>query len=72
LYGSQLTIHGALDARLWGNLEAIEAEIQRLVPVLKQSGGYIFASDHSIPHSVSFQNVAAIIGFAKKYGSYAG
>ena len=68
--GPQLTIHGALDARLWSDVEAIEAEIQRLVPALKQSGGYIFASDHSIPNSVSFQNMQAIVGFAKKYGSY--
>jgi uroporphyrinogen decarboxylase len=69
-WGSQLTIHGALDARLWSNVDAIEAEIQRLVPTLKQSGGYIFASDHSIPNSVSFQNIKAIVEFAKKYGSY--
>ena len=69
-YGSQLTVHGALNAALWTDLDAIEAEIRRFVPTLMQSGGYIFASDHSIPNSVSFQNIQAIIGFAKKYGSY--
>ena len=56
-YGPQLTIHGALDARLWSDVAAIEAEIQRLVPTLKQAGGYIFAADHSIPNTVSFQNM---------------
>ena len=69
-YGQQLTIHGALDARLWTDVGAIEEEIQRLVPALKQSGGYIFASDHSIPNSVSFENIKAIVAMAKKYGSY--
>jgi uroporphyrinogen decarboxylase len=69
-YGRQLTIHGALDARLWVDADAIEREIQRLVPVLKQSGGYIFAADHSIPSSVSFENIKAIVALAKKYGSY--
>jgi uroporphyrinogen decarboxylase len=69
-YGQELTIHGALDAQLWTDVDAIEAEIQRLVPVLKQSGGYIFASDHSIPNSVSFENIKAIVALAKKYGSY--
>ena len=65
-----MTIHGALDAQLWTDVDAIEREIQRLVPVLKQSGGYIFASDHSIPNSVSFENIKAIVALAKKYGSY--
>jgi uroporphyrinogen decarboxylase len=69
-YGRSLTIHGALNALLWTDVDAIEAEIQRLVPVLKQSGGYIFASDHSIPNSVSFENIKAIVALAKKYGSY--
>jgi uroporphyrinogen decarboxylase len=55
---------------LWTDVDAIEAEIRRLVPALKQSGGYIFASDHSIPNNVSFQNIKTIVGFAKKYGSY--
>jgi uroporphyrinogen decarboxylase len=55
---------------LWTDVDAIEAEIRRLVPSLKQSGGYIFASDHSIPNNVSFENIKAIVGFAKKYGSY--
>ena len=69
-YGRQVTIHAALDARLWSDLEAIAAEIQRLVPVLKESGGYIFASDHSIPSTVSFENIQAIVALAKQYGSY--
>jgi uroporphyrinogen decarboxylase len=69
-WGPQLTIHGALDARLWSDVELIEAEIQRLLPALKQSGGFIFASDHSIPNSVSFQNMKAVVEFARKYGSY--
>jgi len=40
------------------------------VPKLKENGGYIFASDHSIPNSVSLENFSAIIEAVKRCGSY--
>jgi uroporphyrinogen decarboxylase len=38
--------------------------------VLKESGGYIFASDHSIPNSVSLENMRSIIETVKEVGRY--
>jgi len=38
--------------------------------VMRESGGYIFASDHSIPSSVSLDNFREIIALAKSLGSY--
>jgi len=36
-----------------------------VLPVLRESGGYIFPSDHSIPSSVSLQDLKRIIELAK-------
>jgi len=38
--------------------------------MLKENGGYIFASDHSIPNDVSLENMRAIVEAAKRFGSY--
>lgn len=69
-YGDRLVLHGGINAVLWDNLEAIEAEMRRVVPVVKESGGYIFSSDHSVPSSVSLENFRLIVTLAKELGSY--
>jgi uroporphyrinogen decarboxylase len=69
-YGDALVLHGGFNAMLWKDREAIEAEMRRLLPILKQGGGYIFASDHSIPNDVSFANIQAIMKLARELGSY--
>ena len=69
-YGSQLVLHGGINAVLWDNKEVILAEIERLVPRLKENGGYLFSSDHSIPNSVSLENFREIIAAVKRLGAY--
>ena len=69
-YGDRLVLHGGVNAVLWDNKEAITAEIERLVPVLKENGGYIFSSDHSIPNSVSAENFRAIVEQVKRVGAF--
>ncbi len=69
-YGDKLVLHGGINAVLWDDKDAILAEIDRTVPTLKQNGGYIFSSDHSIPNSVSLENFKAIIARVKEQGSY--
>jgi uroporphyrinogen decarboxylase len=69
-YGKDLVLHGGINAVLWDDLPRIEEEMRRVVPVLKESGGYIFASDHSIPSSVSLEGFRQIIELAKELGSY--
>ena len=49
---------------------AIIEEIRKYVPKMKENGGYIFSSDHSIPNSVSLENMKIIIDAAKRIGSY--
>ncbi len=69
-FGDKLTLHGGVNAVLWDDAEAICAEIERAVPILKENGGYIFASDHSIPSSVSFDNMKRIIVCYKRCARY--
>jgi uroporphyrinogen decarboxylase len=69
-YGDKLVFQGGLNAVLWDDKEKIIAEINRVVPVMKENGGYIFSSDHSIPNTVSLDNFKAIIAEVKRVGSY--
>ena len=69
-YGDKLVLHGGINAVLWDDREAIVSEIRRLVPKLKENGGYIFSSDHSIPNSVSLENMKAIVEAVKEEGTY--
>jgi len=69
-YEDKLVLHGGINAVLWDDKEAVIEEIRRLVPKLKENGGYIFSSDHSIPNSVSLKNFKDIIQIVKQVGSY--
>jgi len=44
--------------------------MRRVVPILKESGGYIFSSDHSVPSSVSLEDFRRITDLAKVLGRY--
>ncbi len=70
IYGDKLVLHGGINAVLWTDPDAIKAEIDRVVPILKKDGGYIFSSDHSVPSSVSLKDFQQIIALAKSAGSY--
>jgi uroporphyrinogen decarboxylase len=69
-FGDRLVLHGGINAVLWDDKDRIIAEIEEKLPVLMKDGGYIFASDHSIPDSVSFKDISDIIDKVKKTGSY--
>lgn len=70
LYGDKLAFRGGINAQLWDDLDLVKAEMERIIPIMKEGGGYIFASDHSIPNSVSYQNMKEITELAKKLGRY--
>ena len=69
-YGDKLTLHGGVNAVLWDKRDEIIAEIERVIPILKESGGYIFSSDHSIPNTVSLKNFRDIVACVKNVGRY--
>jgi uroporphyrinogen decarboxylase len=69
-YGDRLVLHGGMNVLLWDRPELLHAEIDRLLPVLKENGGYIFASDHSIPSSMGLEEWRRIVDHAKQAGRY--
>jgi uroporphyrinogen decarboxylase len=69
LYSDKLTFHGGINAQLWDDIDKVKAEMERIIPMMKE-GGYVFASDHSIPNSVSLQKMKEIAELAHKLGRY--
>jgi hypothetical protein len=71
-YGDKLTFMGGIDVRLMNlpDKSKIEEEIRSKFEVAKKGGGYIYHSDHSIPHTVSFQDFCTVMELVKKYGAY--
>jgi hypothetical protein len=65
-YGRELVLHGGINAVLWDQPDEIAAEMERVVPVLKEGGGYIFSSDHSVPSSVGLEDFRRIVALARK------
>ena len=70
LYGDKLAFHGGVNAQLWDDIDKVKEEIERIIPAMKEGGGYVFASDHSIPNSVSFQNMKEISELVHRLGKY--
>lgn len=69
-YGDRLGFHGGLNAVLYTNPEAMWAEMERVIPVMKKDGGYIISSDHSVPDSVSLDEFAEFVRRAKELSRY--
>jgi uroporphyrinogen decarboxylase len=69
-FGNDLVLHGGINAVLWDQPAEVRAEMERLVPALKEGGGYIFSSDHSVPDSVSLESFREITSLAKQLGRY--
>jgi uroporphyrinogen decarboxylase len=69
-YGNRLVLVGNIDVRkLSGTRQDVEDEVGKILAV-KENGGYIYHSDHSVPNSVSFDNYRYAIELVKRYGTY--
>ncbi len=52
-----LRILGGIDKRILAKgKDAIDKELERILPVMKKRGGYIPTCDHGVPEEVSFEN----------------
>ena len=71
-YSRDLAFMGGIDARAIADPDprAIEEEIRRKFAVAMEGGGYIYHSDHSVPHDVSFQRYQRVMELVQKYGLY--
>ncbi|MCR4427634.1 MAG: hypothetical protein NUW23_15880 [Firmicutes bacterium] len=71
-FGEVLTLWGGIDVRAIANPDpsVLEREIREKVPALAKGGGYIFASDHSIPDNVSLQQYQHMLQLGRHYATY--
>jgi uroporphyrinogen decarboxylase len=69
-YGHKLAFHGGMNALLYENPPLLHAEIEQLIPVMKENGGYMFGSDHSVPDSVSAAEFRKMVDRVKELGKY--
>ena len=69
-YGNKLVLHGGADALFLDKPDKILPYIESILPIVKENGGYVFSSDHSIPNTVSLETYRAIVDTVKKYGAY--
>lgn len=69
-FGDRLGFHGGLNAVLYNEPETLWAEMRRVIPVMKQNGGYVISSDHSVPETVSLEQFRQFVQLAKELGKY--
>jgi len=69
-FGDKLVLKGGLNALKLNNPPEFFEEMEALVPIMKENGGYIFSTDHSIPSSISAQDFMRIVQRAKELGKY--
>ena len=69
-FGSRLVLHGGINALLYDDPVALEAEMHRVIPTMKRGGGYILSSDHSVPSSMSLESFRRFVEVGKELGRY--
>ena len=71
-FGDELAFMGGIDVRAMANPDpaVIEEEIRSKIPIAKQSGGYIYHSDHSVPSNVSFEQYKRVMELVAECGKY--
>lgn len=69
-YGNVLAFHGGLNAVLYDDPEKLEAEMRAVIPVMKEQGGYVAGTDHSVPDSVDVATFRRFVQLAKELGAY--
>ena len=42
-WGDRLAFHGGINAQIWDKPELVLAEMERIIPIMKEGGGYIYA-----------------------------
>jgi uroporphyrinogen decarboxylase len=69
-YGDVLGFHGGLNAVLYETPELMWDEMRRVIPAMKAGGGYVIASDHSVPDNVTLEEFREFVRLAKELGRY--
>ena len=70
-YGHDMGFCGNMDVMAWADLslEELKTYVLRKLNAAK-GGGFIFQSDHSVPHSVSGERYDYVVKLVREYGDY--
>jgi uroporphyrinogen decarboxylase len=71
-YGDLIAFIGGYDVRhlISNERERIDAELQRMLPVMMRNSGYILHSDHSIPDQVAYETYRYFLERGLAIGTY--
>jgi len=71
-YGDKIALMGGIDVRvLYSNdKQQIDAELERIIPIVKQGNNYIAHSDHSIPKTVTYDTLRYYFDRVLELGAY--
>ena len=69
-YGDKLGFNGGLNALLYNYPDQLWEEMDKVIPVMKENGGYIISSDHSVPDCVTLEMFQKFVDKAKELGKY--
>lgn len=71
LYGDKLAFIGNVDVRaLSSGPEAVGREVLSKLPIAARGGGYVAASDHSVPPTVPLSDYLEFVRLVKEVGRY--
>jgi hypothetical protein len=70
-YGHRIAFCGNMDVAAWAQADfsALEGIVLRKLNAAK-GGGYLFASDHSVPSNVSGERYDLVVKLVRQYGQY--
>ncbi len=69
-FGDRLTFHGGVDEQEllpWGNPSEIRKEVERIIQILGEKGGYIVCPSHAIQPDTPVENIIALYEAANEY-----
>ncbi len=71
-FGDKLAFCGGMDARnlVANDLDAILAELEEKIPMVKEGSGYILHSDHSIPTTCNYETYCYFVEKGLELGKY--
>ena len=71
-FGDKISLMGGIDVRcLYTNDKTIiDAELESKIPFVKQGGGFVLHSDHSIPNTVNYDTLRYFIERGLELGKY--
>ena len=69
-FGDKLAFHGGINAQIMDQPDLVRAEMERLIPLLKEGGGYIFATSNVPFRGMPWQRYQMILDIWREKRKY--